>query len=101
TQAVALREFRVHDVAPDEVARAVISEFDSWYGVLLEGRHMELEQAWQRHLGLFGAHVRLELPEGVEQGRLRSASFDAVVLEREGTAPLSVTPERVRHIHPA
>jgi BirA family transcriptional regulator, biotin operon repressor / biotin---[acetyl-CoA-carboxylase] ligase len=99
--AASLSQFTVQVLAPDEVARTLIAELDYWYGVLLDGRHADLERAWQRHLGLVGAHVRLELPEAVHQGRLRSVSFDAAVLEREGTVPLSVAPERVQHIHPA
>jgi BirA family biotin operon repressor/biotin-[acetyl-CoA-carboxylase] ligase len=91
------------DVPPDAraVAARLIRQLDEEYDLLCQGDLATLEACWKWHLGLLGRPVVAECHDGSSQrGRLREVGFHGVELERPGTAPLVLPPERVRHLHP-
>ncbi len=57
-----------------------------------------MAQKW--HLGLLGKPVVAKCRDGEHRGRLLDVSFDGIELERPGTIPLVLQPEKVLHLSP-
>jgi BirA family biotin operon repressor/biotin-[acetyl-CoA-carboxylase] ligase len=85
------------DVA--ELARQLIRHLDTGYGQLLALNLTELEQHWQRRLGLVDESVVLECADGVHHGRLLDLSFETVIVQADEGGTLQIRPEAVKHIH--
>ena len=97
--AASLAEYAA-DVSPPQAAEAVLVALDARYAELLADP-APLEDEWRTRLGLDGRVVVAEFPDGsTAVGRLTALGFDRVeLLTREG--PMSVAPERLRHLWPA
>jgi hypothetical protein len=76
----------------------LIRQLDTEYDLLCEGEWAGLEACWKWHLGLLGKPVVAECHDGVYRGRLLDLAFSGVELERPGTIPLVLKPERVQHL---
>ena len=87
-----------HDLNVDDTARQLIVQLDEMYQPLLEGEFGALEDQWRQRLGLLGRTVRLETTQTQHVGRLRELTFDGVIVEIAGAAPLLLAPESIRHI---
>ncbi len=87
------------DVSPAQAADAVLTALDARYSELLIDP-APLEAAWRDRLFLVGRVVVAEFPDGsTTVGRLLAVGFDRVEVQtREG--PVSVAPERLRHLWP-
>jgi BirA family biotin operon repressor/biotin-[acetyl-CoA-carboxylase] ligase len=100
-EATSLQQHRAAAVPPLEtaaVARELIRALDAEYALLCEGDTATLESRWKWHLGLLGKSVVAECHDDVERGRLLDLSFDGVELERPGTIPLVLPPEKILHL---
>ena len=87
-------------VTPAEAAERVLAALDARYAELLENP-ARLEAAWADRLSLVGRVVVAEFPDGsTAVGRLTAVSFDRVEV-RTHEGPVSVPPERLRHLWPA
>lgn len=82
----------------DGVARELIRQLDTEYAQLCDGDTATLEARWKWHLGLLGKPVVAECHDGVERGRLLDLGFAGVELERPGTVPLVLPPEKILHL---
>jgi BirA family biotin operon repressor/biotin-[acetyl-CoA-carboxylase] ligase len=80
------------------VARELIRQLDTEYDLLCAGETAALEACWKWHLGLLGKQVVAECPDGTYRGRLLDLSFAGVELERAGTLPLVLEPEKIQHL---
>jgi BirA family biotin operon repressor/biotin-[acetyl-CoA-carboxylase] ligase len=81
-----------------EVARRLLRWLDQEYDALCEGHIATLEACWKWHLGLLGKEVVAECIDGDYRGRLRELTFGGAILERSGTGPLVLRPERILHL---
>ena len=99
-EAGSLAFFDGDDFDCDEAARLLIQQLDAEYERLLQGDVQPLETSWKRRLGLLGAAVVAECPDGEWHGRLIDLGWDGVLLETAG-GPLQLLPEAVRHLRPA
>ena len=85
------------DVSPDEAADAVLTALDARYHELLIGPD-PLESAWRDRLGLVGRVVVATSPGGeTTVGRLEAVAFDRLTVATPA-GPVTLSPERVRHV---
>lgn len=79
------------------VARRLIEDLDANYDRLLSGL-AEVENAWQRRLGLVGVAVEVECSDRSHRGILRTLSFAEMAVETAPGPSIRLRPETVRHI---
>jgi BirA family biotin operon repressor/biotin-[acetyl-CoA-carboxylase] ligase len=97
-EATSLAHFTAAPPDTAEVARRLLCRLDEEYDLLCQGDLSTLEASWRWHLDLLGRQVVAECADGTHAGRLRELTFESVVLERTGTSPLVLRPERVQHL---
>lgn len=89
--------FATAPLVTHDVARSLIAQLDEEYDRLVSGDLGTLEARWKWHSGLLGKTVAVECHDTEHVGRLVDMTWDAVILERDGS-PRSLRPETVRHI---
>ena len=85
----------------EDVARALIGQFDEEYRRLVDNDFASLEARWKRRLGLVGQTVVVEGTSQHHHGRLLDVTLAGLDLDVGADTPLRLLPESVRHLYAA